>query len=226
MMHYQFIKQPNLSTCGPTAMWNALSWAGVNMRKRDLRDIAKHMFTNKHGTSHQNFDYTLRNQPFFRVRLVRHVKQRQIDKHLDKGGIVVLSYRWGDLPKQHKNSKGVWIWKGWERHFDLITYHFTHQKNGYIVVNGERHGPAEKFFTRKDYMKTRAQFRSVDPYSKAWFLTLCKPKFDPRILGPRKPGWRRRLGMQELTCQGRSHNGPTALQIRCGMRGCNGPQVP
>ena len=88
-------KQQHKASCGPVAVINALKWLGCSVNYRDSLDIFKVLgyHENGGGTWKSGVINMLR---FFKIRFEfkDRIKVRDIEKAIDDGYSVVLSYRW------------------------------------------------------------------------------------------------------------------------------------
>jgi hypothetical protein len=172
MLHNdRYINQPNKSSCGPTAMCNALTWAGVRVGWKDFRAISKAMKTDRHGTWHRNFDRVLRRQPFFKVRRVCRPKLWQIEEHARARGAVIISFRHTPTTKQYAG------------HYEMILYAF--QDGSFVTINDRTNTKlARHLVTRTEFKKNEWRYAKYNKFSKAWLLEKIQPTLDHRSLGP------------------------------------------
>lgn len=103
----KYIRQPDKYSCGPTAIVNAMKWAGIDANSRELIpflqfgcrtiDLENPEDAESNGTTDQDFDRVLRYvaKGHFKIRRRKNPRINEIIKHLKAGKAVVLSYFWG-----------------------------------------------------------------------------------------------------------------------------------
>lgn len=101
----RYVIQPDKISCGPTAIINALKWAGV---PTSLQDLPKIQFSCKTvnpvdptnveaaGTYDHDFDRTLRyaGAPVFTVKKKSRPSFKSVKDHLAGGGAICIGYWW------------------------------------------------------------------------------------------------------------------------------------
>jgi hypothetical protein len=105
----EYIRQPDEYSCGPTAIYNALLWAGYDSESKvivpflqfacQVHDPEDHRAG---GTNDSDFDRVIRyvGHGFFTTKLVRNPTVESIKRHLKKGGSVCLGYYWDETVDQ------------------------------------------------------------------------------------------------------------------------------
>lgn len=97
----RYVKQPNQYSCGPTAILNALKWAGldVTLQHHPLLEFscrAEDSDDDEFGILDHDFDRVLRwaGKNVFTVRRSKTPTLEVIREHLKNGGSVCLGYSW------------------------------------------------------------------------------------------------------------------------------------
>jgi hypothetical protein len=101
----RYIKQPDKFSCGPTAILNAMKWAGIDANGRDhipylqfacrtydLEDMEGQ------GTFNHDFDRVLRyvGKGSFAVKRKKNPTLSEMRRHLKAGHAIALAYHWED----------------------------------------------------------------------------------------------------------------------------------
>lgn len=102
----RYIKQTDRYSCAALAVLNALKWAGKRITKKHLPAIRKKMKCLPYqGTSSENLQNYMENI-FPKCRQIKiqkiHPDKRKIDKHLENGGLVYVSYCTGNSHKGYR----------------------------------------------------------------------------------------------------------------------------
>ena len=85
-------KQPNLSSCGPTAIVNTLKLLGKHQTRKDIYKLQKECKTSRtHGTSEKNVKKALDNRGF-KTRYIEGPTMSEILNHLNNNGKIILGY--------------------------------------------------------------------------------------------------------------------------------------
>jgi hypothetical protein len=91
----RYIHQRDSYSCGPTALYNVMQWAGeVYMTKKALMGMCGgREEIKKSGTDASVFNVVLENLPGIQIKKISFKsKLGTLDDHIDKGGIVIISY--------------------------------------------------------------------------------------------------------------------------------------
>lgn len=152
----RYVKQKDDSSCGPIAVINTLKWLGFNISYRwldDVRDICK---WTRDGTSDLDLEKALK---YFKVKKKRRIQPslEDIDKHIDSGGAVILSYfNVYSMPGFKKDSG----------HFALC---IGRTSRTYMMVNDRTNRTKNKRY--RDTMKAILANESDGYKCWAWFIT-------------------------------------------------------
>lgn len=96
-MMVRYVKQKDNTSCGPIALINTLKWLGYSV-SYDFLHIARYMCkceSNRSkdggGTTDMNFERALKS---FGIKKKRKIQPtiKELDKHIDSGGIAIISY--------------------------------------------------------------------------------------------------------------------------------------
>lgn len=87
----RYVKQKDNFNCGPVAVINTLKWLGFNISYDWLSDVRDACQCTRNGTSDLDFEKALK---YFKIKKKRRIQpsQKDIDKHIDSGGAVLISY--------------------------------------------------------------------------------------------------------------------------------------
>jgi len=160
-----YVKQPNPYSCGPTAILNALKWAGLDVTLQQFPLLEYSCRTSgpdgdkeddEIGILDHDFDRVLRwsgKRIFKKIKRKKYPTFKEIKKHLQKGGSICLGYYW----IEGKQSGG---------HYAFL----SGIKNGLIEVIND-HSVDDKINLRTDktirkWMKSKKIDAPI-----AWFLT-------------------------------------------------------
>jgi hypothetical protein len=90
----KYCKQRNKMDCGPTAVLNALKWAGYSHTlKKDYAKIKKQCkFDEVSGSEFLDLKETLEKYKKIRVKRIRSYSLRNLDKIIDEGKSFILLY--------------------------------------------------------------------------------------------------------------------------------------
>lgn len=90
----KYSKQRNKTDCGPTAVLNALKWAGYSVSiRKGYKSIKKNCkYRPVFGTSSSNILWTLRKYKKLKTRVLVRPTLSQLDKLLEKGYVFILRY--------------------------------------------------------------------------------------------------------------------------------------
>lgn len=161
----RYIRQPDEISCGPTAILNALKWAGLPVTHDDLPKIQfacktanaiDPNDTENAGTYDHDFDRTLRyaGAPAFKVKRKSNFSFKSVKDHLLAGGAVCIGYYW-----EEKGQEGA--------HFAII----ERIEGGYwITVNDHLSKTAVK--RRKEATVRKWLTLKKNGCPSVWFLTL------------------------------------------------------
>lgn len=163
----RYLKQYDTYSCGPTAILNALKWAGVAISYRShYKRVARGCRVmegsyRERGTLSADLDRTIRElgSGYFSIRKVRSCTIQQLTDHLQNGGAAVLAHLEGDLYAGQENVEG---------HFS-----FWFDSNGDYFTGANDGGPdATIVRTRAEMVrKMRRRKHAGDQYPEVWLLT-------------------------------------------------------
>lgn len=163
----RYLKQYDNYSCGPTAILNALKWAGVAASYRThYKRVAKGCKVAEgeykdRGTLSSDLDRTVRalGKAHFTVRKVRSCTIQQLDEHLQNGGAAILAHLEEELYAGQKDIEG---------HFS-----FWFHSDGKSFTGANDGGPdATIVRTRKEMVsKIRKRKHGSDLYPEVWLLT-------------------------------------------------------
>ena len=163
MSQPRYMKQRDQYSCGPVAIMNTLKWSGFKFSYEDQIEHFQSLCgcTSSEGTFHAPFDKALRiaskELGGFNVKRIYYPKLWQIEKHLEAGGVIVLSYSWE-------------VDEDYSRHFSLITG-ISSSRRSFLMVNDFRKGPALKRITRQKFKSRNLRFQRTDSAYKGWFVS-------------------------------------------------------
>lgn len=117
----RFIKQKDQYSCGPIAIMNALKWAGLHTTYKThfykIKSLCK--TTILWGTTPDNMTTTLlKHSKYLSFTTKSLVTLKEIDKHLNAGGAVILEYWFKDEGMNLYDGHYVFIFR--ERGYDFI----------------------------------------------------------------------------------------------------------
>lgn len=166
----RYTKQRDRYSCGPIVILNSLRWAGEPAsyerlsRLRTLCDTIPGQ-----GTRHAPFDRALRmmGRDIFSVRRVYRPKLRAIERHLRKGGAIVINYKWREGSMAPRQMTDETWGKKWARHFGLLVG--IDARGRFHVVNIYEEGEALHALDRASF-KTEFLRQISYPSYKGWFL--------------------------------------------------------
>ena len=158
----RYIKQKDNTSCGPVALMNVLKWLGHKV-SYDWIHIARHIckWEDRHsdsggGTSDLDLEKALK---YFDIKKKRKIQPclNDIDKHIDSGGIVLLSYfNPYSMPEFKKNSG----------HFALC---IGRTSRTYMMVNDRTNKTKNRRY--RNVMKTMLNNKSNGYKCWAWFIS-------------------------------------------------------
>lgn len=158
----RYIRQRDKSSCGPTAIINALKWAGRRVTeknsKKELRIISKCGRENSKGgagTNREDLNKVLVEDTDLKVdRFVKRPAIKEIDNWIDSGGAVIIEYYWGKVPINR------------EGHYTLCT---ERNSKTYTLINDKRNQTVVR--RRRKTMRTMLRNKSYyGDTSYAWFI--------------------------------------------------------
>ena len=143
----RYIKQPNLSGCGPIALMNALKWANVEVHLSQFHVFKKACGANGDGCDDIGMSRGLSRQKYIKAKFIKNVTLAQINKALKSGKSVIFGYC--------RESKDGAEKGGWEGHYVFIA---RKTKKRHEIIN---HAPDRVFDrvskeTRAKFIKTKA----------------------------------------------------------------------
>lgn len=162
----RYIRQPDSYSCGPTAILNAMKWAGIDATSQYLPylqfscrtiDLETPADPESHGTLSSDFDRVLRyvGTGAFHVRRKKNPTASEMKRHLEKGNAIALAYYWED-----ETEKG--------EHFCFI----AGLERGLFVCINDHSRPDT---IRLRHMKTiKSWLTKHNDCPMAWFLTAEK----------------------------------------------------
>jgi hypothetical protein len=145
----RYLKQPDLSGCGPIAIMNALKWANIKVTLRQYLNFRKLCLTDRDGSGTDEIKITIAKQKRIKSKFVKSVTLKQINTALDSGQSIILGYCSKSKTNSKKNGSS------WEGHFIFIA---NKTAKTYTIVN---HAPDKHFHSickenRAKYIKTKA----------------------------------------------------------------------
>jgi len=151
----RYIKQRHERSCGPTALMNAVKWAGYSLSYEDYIDYYAKLCDYKKGddfgTHWLNLHRAILATPELKlVALLNRPTLRQLDRFLNKGFSAIVRY---------KHSKGG--------HFAFVP---KHTAKFYYMVNGPRSKATLCRISRKDISKKLRYVDLQGETSKIWIL--------------------------------------------------------
>ncbi|MCI0527014.1 MAG: hypothetical protein L0Y56_06105 [Nitrospira sp.] len=166
----RYTKQRDRYSCGPIAIINALRWAGEPASYERLSRLQALCDTKPgEGTMHSPFDRALRmmSGSVFSVQRVYRPKLRAMERHLRKGGAIVINWQWraGDITPRQMTDEN--FGKRWARHFALLVG--INSRGRFQVINVYRAHKAFHTLSREAFKKEFLHQRSYPGY-KGWFL--------------------------------------------------------
>lgn len=163
----RYLKQYDDYSCGPTAILNALKWAGRSVAYRThYKRAAKGCRVTEgdykdRGTLSIDFDRTIRmlGKKYFSVRKVRSCTIQQLADHLENGGAAVLAHLEEDLYAGQKSIEG---------HFS-----FWFASDGLTFTGANDGGPGATITRSREEIvrKIRKRKYAGDNYPEVWLLT-------------------------------------------------------
>ena len=103
------IRQRDSFRCGPVAIVNVRKWLGQKVTYRDVFPLSKKMATTPHsGTAGSILEKELK-QCGGKVKRIIHPSVKELNDHIDRGGIVLLRYRWENTKDGEGYHYGVFI---------------------------------------------------------------------------------------------------------------------
>jgi hypothetical protein len=163
----RYLRQPDRYSCGPTAIINAMKWAGLDATSRDYLpylqfscrtiDLQNPTDADLNGTMDHDFDRVLRyvGKDVFKIKRRRSPSLPEIIRHLKRGGAVALSYFW-----QESGQEGL--------HFCFIS---GMDRGSFVCVND--HDAPNTATIRKRSRKTLKKWlRKAHDCPTVWFLSL------------------------------------------------------
>lgn len=155
----RFVKQKDQYSCGPIAIMNALKWAGLPATYRThfhkIRSLCK--TTMSWGTTPDNMTMALlKHSKYLNFTTKSLVTLKEIEKHLDAGGAVILEYWFKDE-------------KDYDGHYVFI---FREHGHDFMAVNAMLGSPAAQPCPREllKSMLSCKKYRHTGSPS-AWFIT-------------------------------------------------------
>ncbi len=160
----RYAKQRDSYSCGPTALLNALKWAGKDVSCKDmprLKAVCHTEYTPGHtlGTWPTKMSSALRyeGREWFSCKHVINPKLRIIDKHLKDDGSIIMSYFWKLSPEY----KRFWDW-GWKYvgHYIFID-HISASGKTFRVINMSSEGSAQTNIRRHTLLRKCFRYRNL-----------------------------------------------------------------
>lgn len=163
----RYARQPDKYSCGPTAILNALKWAGEDVSTKEhlpflqfgcrTIDLEHPHDIDLNGTTDDDFDRVLRYvaKGMFRIRKVNHRSVAKMKAHLARGGAICFSYYWAE-----DGQSG--------HHFAFI----EKLDRGQFVIVNDHNAQNEDTVTIRTSTTLRRWLKKHKESPCVWFLTL------------------------------------------------------
>jgi len=157
----KYVRQRDHTSCGPVAIINILKWLGFNVTYGEYIDVLRAMCRcepgPRGGTESADMARALRRLKI-KYKKYKMPSIKQVDQHLDNGGIILLDYQ---IPYSTKAGKLI---------FDKGEWHFAlcigRTSKTYVVVNdGTKHTVG-----RRSRKTMKALFKNADDPNYGWFI--------------------------------------------------------
>jgi hypothetical protein len=158
----RYTRQKKARDCVPTAILNTLHWAGAGIGyEKGIKHIEE-MCTHPDwpDSRYLNRDWAIRElgTDLFQVEYSEGPTLGKMEKHLQKGGAILIDYFWRTET-------------GWARHLEFVESISPSGKSFYIV-NGAFKGNAHRKVSRNKFKRRELRFQQTKHKHKVWFLTL------------------------------------------------------
>lgn len=163
----RYARQPDKYSCGPTAILNAMKWAGLDATSRNhlpylqfscrTIDLQHPEDFDSNGTLDSDFDRVLRyvGSGVFRVRRKKFPSAKELKKHLKKGGAVAICYHWEEAGQ---SGEHFCFLAGFER--------------GFFVVINDHDAPNTETVRLRTFATIRKWLKKRKDNPSGWFLTM------------------------------------------------------